>query len=233
MNNVFKVFFYPRKNYVYKNGEVGIRVLISLNGDRLQFASELTIPLDMWNEEEYRASGKYTKAEVINNELEDIEATLKFHYRELKRNYSFVTVHQVRDAYIGFTAKSRMLLEVFKEYNEEISKRLGKDISNCTVSKYKRTKARLAEFIKYKFKKTDIPVNQVNYSFICSFDSYLTSVWNCGTNTKVKYLQHLKCIVTLARNNGWMQTEPFANFKIKRQKSDRGYLTQEELMVIM
>jgi site-specific recombinase XerD len=233
MNNVFKVFFYPRKNYVYKNGEVGIRVLISLNGDRLQFASELTIPLDMWNEEENRASGKYTKAKVINNELEDIEATLKFHYRELKRYDSFVTVHKVRDAYIGVTAKSRMLLEVFKEYNEEISKRLGKDISNCTVSKYKRTKARLAEFIKYKFKKTDIPVNQVNYSFICSFDSYLTSVWNCGTNTKVKYLQHLKCIITLARNNGWMQTEPFTNFKIKRQKSDRGYLTQEELMVIM
>lgn len=233
MNNVFKVFFYPRKNYVYKNGEVGIRVLISLNGDRLQFASELTIPLDMWNEEENRASGKYAKAKVINNELEDIEATLKFHYRELKRYDSFVTVHQVRDAYKGVTAKSRMLLEVFKEYNEEISKRLGKNISNCTVSKYKRTKERLAEFIKSKFKKTDIPVNQVNYSFICSFDSYLTSVWNCGTNTKVKYLQHLKCIITLARNNGWMQTEPFTNFKIKRQKSDRGYLGQEELMVIM
>lgn len=233
MNNVFKVFFYPRKNYVYKNGEVGIRVLISLNGDRLQFASDLTIPLEMWNDEENRVSSKSAKVKVINNELEDIEATLKFHYRELKRYDSFVTVHQVRDAYIGVTAKSRMLLEVFKEYNEELSKRLGKDISNCTVSKYKRTKERLAEFVKFKFMKTDIPFKQIDFSFINSFDSYLTSVWDCGTNTKVKYLQHLKCIITLARNNGWILADPFTNFKIKRQKYDRGYLTQEELMAIM
>ena len=218
MNNVFKVFFYPRKNYVYKNGEVGIRVLISLNGDRLQFASELTIPLDMWNGEKNKASSKYAKSKVINNELKDIEATLKFHYRELKRYDSSVTIYQVRDAYIGVIAKSRMLLEVFKEYNEELSKRSGKDISKCTVSKYKRTKERLAEFIKYKFGKADIPVKQINYSFINSFDSYLTSVWDCGTNTKVKYLQHLKCIVTLARNNGWMQADPFANFQHKTRK---------------
>ena len=47
MNNVFKVFFYPRKNYVNKNGEVSIRVLLSLNGERTQFTSELTIPLEM------------------------------------------------------------------------------------------------------------------------------------------------------------------------------------------
>ncbi len=101
-------------------------MLISLNSDRLQFASDLTIPLEMWNDEDNRVSSKSAKAKVINNELEDIEAKLKFHYRELKRYDSFVTVHQVRDAYIGVTAKSRMLLEVFKEYNEELSKQLGK-----------------------------------------------------------------------------------------------------------
>ena len=83
MNNVFKVFFYPRKNYVNKNGEVGIGVFLSLNGDRTQFASELTIPLEMWDDVENRALGKSSKAKVINNKLDDIEATLKFHYREL------------------------------------------------------------------------------------------------------------------------------------------------------
>ncbi len=92
---------------------------------------------------------------------------------------SSVTIYQVRDACIGLSSKSRMLLEVFKEHNEELSKRLGKNISNSTVSKYKRTKERLAEFIKYKFGKVDIAIKQINYSFINSFDSYLTSVLVC------------------------------------------------------
>ncbi len=233
MNNVFKVFFYPRKNYVNKNGEVGIRVFLSLNGDRTQFASELTIPLEMWDDEENRAFGKSSKAKVINNKLDDIEATLKFHYRELTRHDLFITVHQVRDAFLGVTVKIHMLLEVFKEHNEELSKRLGKDISSCAIAKYKRTSERLTDFIKSQFKKSDIPLKQINYGFINSFDNYLTSVWDCGTNTKVKYLQHLKRITTLAKNNGWIQADPFVNFKIKRKKSDRGYLMQEELMVIM
>lgn len=233
MNNVFKVFFYPRKNYINKNGEVGIRVFLSLNGDRTQFTSKLTIPLEMWDDAENRVLGTSSKAKVINNELEDIEATLKFHYRELKRHDIFITVHQVRDAFLGLTVKTHMLLDVFYAHNEELSKRVGKDLSSCAISKYKRTKERLADFVKYQFKKSDIPLKQVNYSFICSFDNYLTSVWNCGTNTKVKYLQHLKRIITLAMNNGWIQSDAFSNFKIKRKKSDRGYLTQEELMVIM
>ncbi len=233
MNNVFKVFFYPRKNYVNKNGEVSIRVLLSLNGERTQFTSELTIPLEMWDDNVNRALGNSSKAKVINNDLEDIEATLKFHFRELKRYETIITVYQIRDAFLGVTIKSHMLLDVFNTHNEELSKRLGKDLSSCSIAKYKRTKERLAAFIKYQFKKSDIPLKQVNYGFICSFDNYLTSVWDCGTNTKVKYLQQLKRIITLALNNGWIQADPFFNFKIKRKKADRGYLLQEELMVIM
>jgi len=82
-------------------------------------------------------------------------------------------------------------------------------------------------------KKLDISFRQINYSFIKGFDDYLTTTWNCDVNTKVKYLQHLKTIVTLAINNNWISSDPFANFKIKRKKSDRGYLTQEELISIM
>lgn len=229
----FKVFFYARKNYVNKDGEVAILVRLALNGQKTQFSSKLTIPLKMWNETENRANGKTSKAKVINNELDDIEATLKFHYREIKRYDPDVSVHQVRDAFVGVTVKYRMLLEVFKEYNEELEKREGKDLSKCTIAKYKRTKKRLADFIKYKFNRNDMPVKQINYGFVTSFDNYLTTIWNCGTNTKVKYLQNLKTIITLAKNNGWIKSDPFTNFKIKREKSDRGFLTQEELMVLM
>ena len=165
--------------------------------------------------------------------MEDIEATLKFHYRELKRYETVIAVHQIRDAFLGVTIKSHMLLDVFNVHNEELSKRLGKDLSSCSIAKYKRTKERLGAFIKYQFKKSDIPLKQVNYGFISSFDNYLTSVWECGTNTKVKYLQQLKRIITLALNNGWIHADPFINFRIRFEKADRGYLLQEELQKMM
>ena len=123
MNNLFKVFFYPRKNYVNKNGEVAIRVLLSLDGNRTQFTSELTVPLELWDNDENRALGNSSKTKVINDELEDIEATLKFHFKEMKRYETVINVHQIRDAFLGVTIKSHMLLDVFNEHNEELSKR--------------------------------------------------------------------------------------------------------------
>lgn len=229
----FKVFFYARKNYINKDGEVAIIIRLALNSQKTQFSSKLTIAPKMWNEAKNRANGNTSKAKVINNQLDEIEATLKFHYKEIKRYDTDVSVHQVRDAFVGVTVKHRMLLAVFEEYNNELEKREGKGLKRCTINKYKRTKERLKDFVKYKFHRSDIPLKQLNHGFATSFDNYLTTAWNCGTNTKVKYLQNLKTITTLAKNNGWIKNDPFVNFKIKREKSDRGFLSQEELTILM
>ncbi len=233
MSDNFKIFFYPRKNYVNKNGEVSIRVFLVLNGERAPFTSEITTPMELWDDEENCASGGSSQALAVNEKLDDLKAELKFHYKELKRHDVLVTAEQIREAYLGTTVKNYKLLETFKEYNDGLSKREGKDLSSATVSKYKRTYKRLTEYIKEKHKRNDISFRQINYSFIKGFDDYLTTTWNCDTNTKVKYLQHLKTIVNIARNNNWISSDPFSNFKIKRKKSDRGYLTQDELVAIM
>ena len=59
------------------------------------------------------------------------------------------------------------------------------------------------------------------------------SVCRCNANTTAKFIQRLKSIVLIAKNNGWIYHDPFANYKIRSPKVDRGYLTQEELEVIM
>ncbi len=38
---------------------------------------------------------------------------------------------------------------------------------------------------------------------------------------------------TLAINNGWLQTDPFVNFRIRFEKADQGYLMQEEPEILM
>lgn len=37
----------------------------------------------------------------------------------------------------------------------------------------------------------------------------------------------------MAKNNGWIHIDPFANYKIRFKKTDRGYLTQDEINIIM
>lgn len=40
-------------------------------------------------------------------------------------------------------------------------------------------------------------------------------------------------IVIMAKNNGWIFTDPFVNYKIRLKRVDRGYLTDAELQKIM
>jgi len=46
-------------------------------------------------------------------------------------------------------------------------------------------------------------------------------------------MQLLKCIIIIARNNGMIVIDPFANYKIHMRKVDRGYLTQEDVEKIL
>ena len=233
MSYRFKVFFYARKNYVNKDGKVGVMVRISVDGQRTQFSSKLTVNPGLWDSKANNVTGDSTTAHLINEELREIKSELNFYYKELERQGIYVTVDKVRDAFLGVKAQVQMLLVVFKTHNEELKLRIGKDISASGVEKYERTRSRLGEFMKHQYNMDDIPLKEINYNFIYSFETYLTTVWDCSVNTIAKYIQQFKHIVALAKNNGWIHSDPFTNFKIRFKKVDRGYLTQDELTTIM
>lgn len=46
-------------------------------------------------------------------------------------------------------------------------------------------------------------------------------------------MQTLRMIIIEAKNNGWIFNDPFANYRIRLKKVDRGYLTEEELQRIL
>ena len=63
--------------------------------------------------------------------------------------------------------------------------------------------------------------------FITDFELYLRTACKCGYNTTAKFMQFFKRIILIARNNGILTGNPFANYKIRLEKVDRGYLTED------
>jgi hypothetical protein len=49
----------------------------------------------------------------------------------------------------------------------------------------------------------------------------------------MKFMQQFRTIVLIAKNNGWLYIDPFASYKFTNEKTDRAYLTEEELNVLM
>lgn len=69
--------------------------------------------------------------------------------------------------------------------------------------------------------------------FITDFELYLRTAAKCGANTTAKFMQFFKRIILIARNNGMIVGDPFANYKIRLERVDRGYLSEDELKIIM
>src|SRR5680860_1487281 len=233
MKSTFRILFYARKNQVNKNGEVGIMVRITLNGETAQFSSKLNIDPNLWDTGGNKVIGRSAQSNQLNAILDNIKASLFFHYREIERHESFVTAEKIRNAFLGVTIKGQMLLVVFEMHNEDLSKRIGKDISESAVGRYELSKKRLTNFMKDKYNINDIALKEINYSFITGFETYLRTNCDCSINTTAKFIQQFKRIIILAKNNGWISADPFVNYKIRLEKVDRGYLTQEELNMIM
>jgi site-specific recombinase XerD len=233
MKSTFRILFYVRRNYINKKGETGIMVRITLDGEISQFSSKLNVNPENWDTKRGKVIGKTKETKNLNDTLENIKASIIRHYREIEWQDTHVTAEKIRNAFLGVTVKSQMLLVVFKNHNDDLSKRIGKDITEAGVEKYIRTRERLTDFMIHQYKIKDIALKEINYNFINYFETYLRSVHNCGVNTTAKYLQQLKHIITLAINNGWLQTDPFVNFRIRFEKADRGYLIQEELEILM
>jgi hypothetical protein len=76
MKSIFKILFYARKNQVNKNGEVGIMIRVSLNGENTQFSFKLQIHQESWDPKRKMAIGRYNKANLINSTLDDIRASI-------------------------------------------------------------------------------------------------------------------------------------------------------------
>lgn len=233
MKSTFKILFYARKNQVNKNGEVGIMIRVSVNGENTQFSSKLQIHQESWDPKRKMAIGRYNKANLINSTLDDIRASLTSHYREIERFESHVTPEKVRNAFLGISENKQMLIEVFKQHNEELIKRIGRGITIRSVDKYELSRKRLSCFIQHQYNINDIALNEIKYNFITQYETYLLSTCGYKVNTSAKYLLQLKHIITLAFNNGWIHADPFKNFKLRFEKVDRGYLTQQELNIMM
>ncbi len=231
--STFKILFYLRKNYVNKDGKSNIMIRLSVNGDVSQFSSKLDIEEEQWDVSLGKAAGNSQKSRQLNNLLEDIRTSLKNHYHAIETHETFVTAEKVRNAFLGYSTKQNTLLEVFKSHIVDARKLVGINKTEATLAKYDRACRRLEEFMKAKYKVTDIALKEINHKFITDFEMYLLTVSRCNENTTAKFMQTFRMIIIVAKNNGWIFNDPFSNYKIRLKRVDRGYLTDGEIQLIL
>ncbi len=208
-------------------------IRVTVNGESVQFSSKLDIEPQLWDTTNQKMLGTTKAAREFNALLDEIRTSLRNHYREIEKYEAYVTAEKVRNAFLGITVRQQTLLGTFRRHNEDVQKLVGISKSAATYRKYDRCFRRVEEFIQTKYRMKDVALKEVTHSFLVSFEQYLRTEKQCCQNTAAKFLQTLRMIIIEAKNNGWIFNDPFANYRIRLKKVDRGYLTEEELQRIL
>ena len=233
MKSTFKVLFYLKRNAIRKDGKMPIITRITVDGIIGQFNTKLEIQPSYWSVKTGKVIGHPSDSKQHNAQLEEIKASLHSIYHELQRKDNYVTAEKVKNEFLGISENHETLLSLFQKHNEDVKKLIGISKSAGTYQKYEVTRRHLQKFMQIKYQISDISLKEIKHLFVTDFEIYLLTTAVCNTNTTAKFMQFFKRIILIARNNGLIATDPFANYKIRLINVDRGYLTQEDVEKIL
>lgn len=231
MKSTFRILFYLKKGAEKKNGEVTIMARITIDGKLCQFSTKQSVLPENWNVKAGKAKGK--NAHEINSVLNNIRASITTIYNNLLQRDNYVTAEKVKNEFLGHSEGCETILHFFQKHNEDVKKLVGVTKSAATYQKYEVARKHLTDFIQSRYHVSDIAIRELTPSFIFDYELYLLTAGKCGRNTAAKFLQFLKRLVTMAHDNGIIQRDVFSNFRIRTEQVDRGYLTEEEIKVIL
>jgi integrase len=233
LNQTFSILFWINRSKANSKGLVPVWARITVDGKRAECSVKKQIQSTLWDAERNRAKGNSDDARAINSYLIMVQAELTKHYNILLSTKDIVTAEDVKNSYKGIKEEKKTFLELFSLYNQKLSERNEiEDLSDGRFKRFKILYKKCAEFIKYKFKKSDIPLDEVKLNFIVEFEHYLRTVQMIGYNTAMKYMKDLKQVMKYGVMLEYITSNPFDNFQCSYKKVKRDFLDQEELELL-
>lgn len=231
--STFKVAFFLKRNALRKSGNMPIVARISIDAATVQFSTKLEINPEAWSVALGRVAGRGGEALRINNTLDSIRTALANIYHEQHEKGNTVTAEKLKNLFLGHDDSQATLLQLFAKHNADSERLVGISTTRSTYKKYDLAMRRIEEFLRFQYNLSDISLKELNLNFIRDYELFLRTNCSLSNNVAAKMIMFLKKIVTLAFNNGMISSNPFANYHIKLNRVDRGYLTNEELEVMM
>ena len=217
--NSFNVLFFIKKAKLLKNGEASVCMRITVNGARVENNIRMSIEPALWNQAKECAKGKSRKACELNLYIEQAKIKLRKLFDELEERNHSITARILQEKFFGANEEVkevRTLIQTIQEHNDQCRELVGKDYALITVRRYESCKRYLAELIKLKYDKEDLPLSEINGELVRAFEFYLKT----------------EKITNLALANEWITKDPFIGIKFHEKEVIREFLTMDELLTI-
>ncbi|WP_443938604.1 site-specific integrase [Pedobacter sp. MW01-1-1] len=232
--STFKLLFYLKKNELKKNGNAPIMARITIDGTAKTLGTKLEINPKNWDLKYGRVEGKSATALNINQKLDNIRGRIDKIYEDMLKHDGFATSQKVKLFFLGVGVMDDAILKVFNDQNENFKKLVEKEErSQSTYNKYTTVYNHLTNFIKERYHRDDMAFRELTADFIREFDFYLRYDLQSSHNTVWVYTMPVLSLVELAIKKGLIRDNPFQDYQINMQETNRGYILKENVEKLM
>jgi len=231
--NILSVRFFVKK-YKAKENIAPIYARITVSGRSADVSLKRNIDLANWNPSRGQARGSREEVKVLNMHLDKVRNEISNHYSDLKFQKRPINAEALKNLYCGLGQKEKTLLELIEYHNGY----LKDSLEWGTMKNYFTTQNYIQMFVNKRLRIKDIPLSHLSYSFLVDFEIFLKSVKPkgklkpCGHNTILKHIERLRKMINLAMKNEWIDRDPFMKFKTRFIRTDRVFLSPDDLRVI-
>ena len=234
MKSTFSIIFYLKRQVVKKDGTVPVMGRITVDGTQAQFSCKVTANPDLWDTKGGRMKGKSAMALEENRKLDKMRVCINKNYQEIMDRDSFVTAEKVKNAFGGLEYRSQTLMKVYRQFNEDYEKLYKAGMrSRSSYRKYLCVYRHLLEFLNTRFHVNDIALKELTPAFISDIEAFLRTDKHICENSLSIYILPLRSMVFKAMDNGWLTRDPFREYKVPKVDTTRGFLTKEEIHLLM
>lgn len=232
VNEKLSILLILEKSKTSNDGKAPITVRITIDSKRAELSLGLKILPKDWNQEAGRAIGNAIEARQINAAIDRVKVALKKHYDILSAQHDYVSAAMVKTAFQGKKPQeSKTLLEVLEFMIGKLTMKVGRGKrAKGTLSRWKTTKTKVADFLSSEYKRKDIPLDQIVYAFAEDFADYLVLEQGLENNTAMKYLKNVKQTLKAATERNWLLKNPLAGYKCSYFNPERDILDEFEIM---
>lgn len=228
----FSLLFYAKKTK--SNPEFSaIYLRISINGKRSEISTSQKIHNSLWCPKTSKVKGNSALSKTTNSILDNLKLKVLSHYNELLMANKEITHETLKNKFLGLDERKLTIVQVFKDHNLQMKGLIGKSFSKGTWDRYETSLKHTIEFIKWKYKVSDMDVRNITPDFISQYEFWLRTVRKCANNTAVKYIKNFQKIVNICIANDWITKNPFCNYKSKVVTVDKNFLSETDLEKII
>jgi integrase/recombinase XerD len=232
MNNFNKVnvLFLVFSSRTLKQGTTSLYCRITIEGERKQFSTGISVPLKLWVQDKQRVKGNSSTAELANKKIaellrkiESIEATYLMSETEF-------TVSDIIQKLTGKdTLPFRTLMQAYEYKHQQMVQLKDVSYTASTIEKSEQMQKVVRDYLSKELKTKDILLSKVGIAFLNEFELYLKTKRKLAVATSNKIIQKLKAVMKLAFEYGIIDRPAFPNHHFKHERPKVVYLTVEEL----